>query len=183
VAISLTCFRAGERTDVFILDTDVLSNLRKEKKSPAVQAWIQATSATDLATTVVTIAEIQCGIERQMTSQPTYAEETQHWLDEFLAVGGIDVIPVGLPAALLLAKMHETASLRNFIVPDPRQKKIKTPADLAIASIAIVEGAVIATGNPKHFEQIHQVFPLQGLYNPFEGTWVVQPSRDGDYGM
>ena len=168
---------------MFILDTDVLSNLRKEKKSPVVQAWIQATSTTDLATTVVTIAEIQCGIERQMPSQPSYAEETQRWLDEFLAVGGMNVIPLGLPAALLLAKMHETASLRNFVVANPRQKKTKAPADLAIASIAIIEGAVIATGNTAHFEQIHEVFPLPGLYNPFDRTWAVQPTGDEGYGM
>jgi predicted nucleic acid-binding protein len=155
---------------VFVLDTDVLSNLRKKKKSPAVQAWVQATAATDLATTVVTVAEIQCGIERQMPNQPTYAEETRRWLDAFLAIGGMHVIPLGIPAALLLAKMHETASLRNFIIADPRQMNHKTPADLAIASIAIVEGAIIATGNAAHFEQIHEAFPLPGLYNPFKGN-------------
>jgi toxin FitB len=163
---------------VFILDTDVLGNLRKEKKSPAVQAWVQATAAADLATTVVTVAEIRCGIERQMPNQPAYAEETQRWLDAFLAVGGMAVIPLGLPAALLLARMHETASLRNFVVADPRQRKNRTPADLAIAAIAIAEGAIIATGNHDHFEQIHEMFPLPGLYNPFKATWVVQPTQD-----
>jgi hypothetical protein len=163
--------------DVFILDTDVLSNLRKVKKSPRVQAWIQATAASDLATTVVTIAEIQCGIERQMPNRPNYAEETQRWLDAFLAVGGVHVISLGIPAALLLAKMHETASLRNFIIADPRQRSRKTPADLMIASIAIVEGAIIATGNETHFAQIHDAFPLPGLYNPFKDEWVLRPTR------
>jgi hypothetical protein len=163
---------------VFILDTDVLSNLRKEKKSPAVQAWVQATAATDLATTVVTIAEIQCGIERQMPNQPHYAEETQRWLDALLAVGGMHVVPLGIAAALLLAKMHETSSLRNFLIANPRQKIHKTPADLAIASIAIVEGGIIATGNAAHFEQIHATFALSGLYDPFKGEWVVRPGRD-----
>lgn len=166
---------------MFILDTDVLSNLRKEKKSPAVQAWIQATAATDLSTTVVTIAEIQCGIERQMPNQPDYAQGTQRWLDAFLALGSMHVMSVGIPAVLVLAKMHETASLRNFVIADPRQKKRKSPADLAIASIAIVEGAIVATGNTEHFEQIHEAFPLPGLYNPFEDKWVIQPTRDDDY--
>jgi len=161
---------------VFILDTDVLSNLRKEKKSPAVQAWVQATAATELATTVVTVAEIQCGIERQMPNQPAYAKETQRWLDAFLAVGGVQVISLGVAAALLLAKMHETAGLRGFLVADPRRKVGKTPADLAIASIAIVEGAIIATGDAAHFEQIHAAFPLPGLYNPFKDEWVVRPT-------
>jgi len=166
---------------VFVLDTDALSNLRKEKKSPAVQAWVQATAATDLATTVVTVAEIQCGIERQMPSQPTYAEETQRWLNAFLAIGGMHVLPLGIPAALLLAKMHETASLRNFLIADPRKKNHKTPADLAIASIAIVECAIVATGNATHFEQIHEAFPLPGLYNPFKDKWIVRPARDDGF--
>lgn len=179
-ATSRTCLRAGQTAEVFILDTDVLSNLRKAKKSPAVQAWVQATAAADLATTVVTIAEIQCGIERQIPTQPNYAEATRRWLDAFLEVGGMHVIPLGISAALLLAKMHETASLRTFLIADRRQKSYKTPADLAIASIAIVEGAMSATGNTAHFEQIHATFPLPGLYNPFKGAWVVRPTRDDD---
>ncbi len=177
-AISPTFFRAAEKIDVFILDTDVLSNLRKEKKSPAVQAWVQTTAAADLATTVITVAEIQCGIERQMPNQPNYAGETQRWLTSLLAVGGMNIIPLGIPAAMLLAKMHETANLRNFLIADPRQKNTKTPADLAIASIAISEGAIVATGNVAHFEQIHEAYPLPGIYNPFKRKWVVRPTRD-----
>ncbi len=110
---------------MFILDTDVLSNLRKEKKSPLVQAWIFGTAATDLATTVITIAEIQCGIERQMPSDATYAAGTQRWLDELLAIGGMHVIPLGAPAALLLAKMHETAGASPPGCPGHRQLAAK----------------------------------------------------------
>ena len=55
---------------MFVLDTDVLRNLRMEKKSPLVLAWIEETAAADLAATVITIAEIQYGIERQMPSDP-----------------------------------------------------------------------------------------------------------------
>lgn len=163
---------------MFILDTDVLSNLRKQKKTPAVQAWLQATSASELATTVVTIAEIQCGIERQMPNQPDYARQTQHWLDAFLSIGGMQVFPLTVPAALLLAKMHETSSLRGFLVSDPRRKRLKTPADLLIAAIAIAEGATIATGNTADFEQVHKAFPLPGLYNPFKRDWVIKSGRD-----
>jgi hypothetical protein len=41
---------------------------------------------------------------------------------------------------------------------------------------------MIATGNSAHFEQIHEVFPLPGLYNPFNGHWVIRPTRDDGYG-
>lgn len=158
---------------MFALDTDVLSNLRKQKKHPTVQLWLHATASSDLSTTVITIAEIQCGIERQMSQNPTYASDTKRWLDGFLSVGGVQVLTLGVPAALLLARMHETPSLRNFVIPDPKQKKKKSPADLAIA---IAEGATVATGNQAHFEEIHESFPLPGLYNPFKDIWSVTPA-------
>jgi len=161
---------------VFVLDTDVLSNLRKQKRHPAVLRWLQATAASDLSTTVITIAEFQCGIERQMSRDPVYAADTQHWLDGLLAAGGVQVFSLGVAAARLLARMHEAPRLRNFVVPDPKQKKLKTPADLAIAAIAVAEGAIVATGNQAHFEEIHASFPLRGLYNPFKDVWSVTPA-------
>jgi predicted nucleic acid-binding protein len=160
---------------MFVLDTDVLSNLRKQKKHPAVQAWLQATAPDDIATTVVTIGEIQCGIERQMDQDPAYAGDTKRWLNLFLSASGDQVFVLGVAAALLLARMHEAPRLRNFVVPDPRQKRKRTAADLAIAAIAIAEGATIATGNQAHFEEIHESFPLPGLYNPFKDIWSVTP--------
>jgi hypothetical protein len=67
--------------------------------------------------------------------------------------------------------MHETPGLRNFVTTDPRQKRPKSAGDLAIAAIAIAEGAVVATGNQSHFEDINALFPLKGLYNPFRDAW------------
>ena len=157
---------------MFILDTDVLSNLRKAKPHPRVRTWIAQTDAADLSTTVVTVTEIQCGIERQKPSNADYAKATQAWLDGLLAVGEIRVLPPDVKAALLLGQMHETPALRNFVFPDPRQKKPKTAADLAIAAIAIAWGAVVATGNHDHFEEINASFALPGIYNPFTDAWI-----------
>jgi predicted nucleic acid-binding protein len=160
---------------MFVLDTDVLSTLRKQKKHPAAQAWLLSVPQTQLYTTVISVAEIQCGIERQTPHHPDYAAGTQAWLDGFLAAGADQILSLGIKAAIILAKMHETAALRNFIITDPRQKLRKSPADLAIAAIAIAESATVATGNQTHFEEIHALFPLPGLFNPFTGVWVVTP--------
>ena len=83
---------------MFILDTDVLSNLRKVKKHPAVQAWVEATGWELLGTTVVTVAEIQCGIQRQMSSNPDYARSTQEWLNNFLDIVESHVFPLTVRA-------------------------------------------------------------------------------------
>ncbi len=160
---------------MFVLDTDVLSDLRKARKNPAVQGWMQQLDQAAFSTSVITIAEIQCGIERQMAHHPDYARQTQKWLDRFLAIGGATVHGVGVRAALLLARMHETAALRNFVLPDRHQQQPKTAADLAIAAIAIAENAVVATGNSGHFADINACFALPGIFNPFKGTWIVGP--------
>jgi toxin FitB len=155
-----------------ILDTDVLSALRKVKKPPVLQAWLERSNPDDLATTVVTVIEIQCGIERQRPTNADYAASLQGWLDQLLEVGALAIHPLDVRAAVLLGRMHETAALRNFVVSDPRRKNPQTAADLAIAAIAIAQKAMIVTGNDAHFVMIDACFPLPGLYNPFKDTWV-----------
>lgn len=66
-------------------------NLRKTKKHPGVQAWVAATGWQLLRTTVVTVAEIQCGSQRQTPSDPGYAQATQEWLDNLLEIGELQV--------------------------------------------------------------------------------------------
>ena len=159
---------------MFIIDTDVLSNLRKAKPHPVARAWLERTDPDALTTSVVTIMEIQCGIERQRPANPDYAGATQAWLDRLLETAAFQVHPLEVKAALLLGRMHATPALRNFTVSDPRRKQPRTAADLAIAAIAIAQGAVVATGNHAHFEMIDACFPLPGLYNPFLDLWVRQ---------
>jgi predicted nucleic acid-binding protein len=158
---------------MLVLDTDVLRTLRKQKKHAAAQAWLLSVPQSQLYTTVISIAEIKCAIERQRPSHPDYAAGTQVWLDGFLAAGAGQILSLSIKAAIILAQMHETAALRNFIIADPRQTSRKSPADLAIAAIAIAESATVATGNQAPFEEIHALFPLQGLFNSFTGVWVV----------
>jgi predicted nucleic acid-binding protein len=66
---------------LFVLDTDVVSNLRKAKQHPQLRAWIERTDPSGIGTTVVTITEIQCGIERQRMSDVARAHGTQAWLN------------------------------------------------------------------------------------------------------
>jgi toxin FitB len=161
---------------LYILDTDVVSNLRKRKPHPTLLGWMDETGWQELATTVLTIMEIQIGIERARRSDVAIAETVQKWLTGLLQAGQPHVLPLDTDAAVLLGRMNETPALRNFLVPDPEAKKTKTGADLAIASIAIAHRAVVATGNCSDFLFIHGHFPLPGLYDPFQGKWHVKPS-------
>lgn len=158
---------------MFILDTDVVSNLRKKKPHPTLVSWIAEAGWEELATTVLTVMEMQVGIERARRSDVATAESVQKWLAGLLQAGRPQVLSLDTDAALLLGRMSETARLRNFLAQDPGAKKTKTGADLAIASIAIAHNAVVTTGNGSDFLLIHQYFPLPGLYDPFECEWLV----------
>lgn len=163
---------------MFILDTDVVSNLRKKKPHPNLLAWMGQISWEDISTTALTVMEIQIGIERARRIDPVVAKDVQASLDGLLDAGRPQVEALDGEAARLLGRMHETAGLRNFIAQEPRAKKTKTGADLAIAAIAITRGAVVATNNEHDFVSIHRHFELPGLFNPFEGKWVVPSSRN-----
>jgi predicted nucleic acid-binding protein len=163
---------------VFILGTDVVSNLRKKRPHPNLLSWMDEIGWQELATTVLTVMEIQIGIERARRSDAATADNVQQWLAGLLRVGKPHVLPLGTEAAVLLGQMNETPQLRNFILHDPGAKTTKTGADLAIASIAIAHNAVVATGNGSDFLVINRHFQLPGLYDPFDGKWLVKPPRD-----
>src|SRR6516165_10101279 len=71
---------------MYLVDTDVLSELRKRKRNLNVVAWLGAVISTDLFVRTRTIGEIELGIERQRTINPRFAEALADWLD--LAIAG-----------------------------------------------------------------------------------------------
>jgi hypothetical protein len=160
---------------MFVLDTEIVSNLRKKRPHPAVKKWVTDTGWENLSMTVVSVTEIQRGIERTRTSHPALAQNLETWLDGMLVVGEPMVLELGVHAARLLARMYETPSLRHFVVTDSRTSGPATGADLSIAAIAIATGSVIASSNVRHFRQINGRFPLPGLFNPFDQTWPIAP--------
>ena len=160
---------------MFILDTNIVSNLRKKRPHPAVKQWVMETGWENLSMTVVSVTEIQRGIERTRASDPSLAQNLETWLDGMLAVGEPMVLEMGVHAARLLARMYETPGLRHFVITDPRAREQATGADLSIAAIAIATGGLIASSNTRHFCQINDRFPLPGLFNPFDQTWAVMP--------
>ena len=158
-----------------VLDTDVVSNLRKRRPHPGLLRWIDEIGWQELATTVFTIMEIQVGIERARRPDSVVADRVEAWLAGLLQAGRPHVLPLSTDAALLLGKMSEAPALRSFLVQALGARKTKTGADLAIAAIAMAHKAVMTTGNGSDFLLIHQHFPLPGLYDPFQDKWLVEP--------
>ena len=161
---------------MFLLDTSVLSAFRKRAPHPVAARWVARAGWAAIATTVVTVTEVQRGIERARVQHPAVAGEAEAWLDGLLAVGAPQILPLDTAASRVLGRMHEAPPLRRFTITDRQAKTQGTGADLAIAAIAIAAGATVATANVGHFLQINAVFPLPGLFDPFAQAWHVQPA-------
>ncbi|WP_246499399.1 PIN domain-containing protein [Thiothrix unzii] len=70
---------------MYLLDTNVVSELRRQKPHGAVVAWIQSVDDKDLYLSAVTLAEIQAGIELTRDQDSQRAAELEIWLDNVAA--------------------------------------------------------------------------------------------------
>lgn len=74
---------------MYLLDTNVVSELRKTKPHGAVLAWLNATNDSDLFVAAVTLGEIQRGIELTRDQNPDKADELSLWADQLAATANI----------------------------------------------------------------------------------------------
>src|SRR5688572_27848538 len=67
---------------MFLLDTNVLSELPKPRPTPHVIRWLEATSPNSLYVSVLTIGEVLRGIRDLNRREPMRAMALQTWLDK-----------------------------------------------------------------------------------------------------
>lgn len=132
-----------------LLDTDVLSELRKRKCDPAVARWFGRVAGSELYLSVITVSEIEKGIERQRTVDPVFAEQLARWLEVTLRAFGDHILPLTVNIARRWGRL--AARIGN------------TELDLAIAATALEHGLTVVTGNTKHFERTGVI-----VLNPFQ---------------
>lgn len=95
-------------TMAYLLDTNVVSELRKLKPHGAVVQWIQDVPDVDLHISAVTIGEIQAGIELTREQDKPKAVELEQWLE--LVSGSFNVVPMDALAFRVWARlMHKTS--------------------------------------------------------------------------
>jgi len=84
----------------FLLDTNVLSELRKKRPDPAVLTWFDSTRSDDLYLSVLVLGEIQQGIERLRRREPTRASVYAGWLESLRQDFADRLLPVSEAVAL-----------------------------------------------------------------------------------
>lgn len=95
-------------SSMYLLDTNVVSELRKPKPHGAVVQWIHDVSDADLHVSAVTICEIQAGIELTRDQDEPKAAELEQWLE--MVSGTFNVIPMDAPAFRMWARLMHKAS-------------------------------------------------------------------------
>jgi predicted nucleic acid-binding protein len=123
---------------MFLIDTVTLSELRRRQRDPMVVAWFERQRTTDLFLSVISVGEIERGIERQRAADPGFASALAAWLDRVLALYGERIVPFDLPAARRWGAL--SAALGN------------DSADLMIAATALEHGLAVVTRNVSDFE-------------------------------
>ena len=93
---------------MYLLDTNVVSELRRPKPHGAVLAWITSVDEADLHLSAVTLGEIQAGIETTRAQDTAKAAELERWLD--LMAGAYNVLPMDGPAFRMWAQLMHTRS-------------------------------------------------------------------------
>ena len=66
---------------MYLLDTNVISELRRPKPHGAVLAWFESVADSDLHISAVSLGEIQAGIELTRDQDAAKAAEIEQWAD------------------------------------------------------------------------------------------------------
>ena len=93
---------------MYLLDTNVVSELRKTRPHGAVLEWLSRVDESDLHLSAVTLGEIQKGVEITRDQDPSKAAEIEAWLE--LLARSYNVIPMDGVTFRLWAKLMHAAS-------------------------------------------------------------------------
>ncbi|MDR3069957.1 MAG: type II toxin-antitoxin system VapC family toxin [Propionibacteriaceae bacterium] len=137
----------------FLLDTNVVSELRATKAHPEVVAWIKSLTADQIFLSVLTIGEIRRGVASLANRDPARAKALDSWLTGLQVTYSEHILPLTLAIADHWGIFNAT---RTF------------PAvDSLIAATAYEHGLTVATRNVSDFDGLDV-----SVFNPFSGQFV-----------
>ncbi|MBL3586078.1 type II toxin-antitoxin system VapC family toxin [Rhodovulum sulfidophilum] len=123
---------------MYLIDTNVISAVRRPDRAPQVRAWLAARPEPELFLSVITLGEIERGIRQQEARDPGFARDLRVWLDRTMLVFADRLLPFGAAEARIWGRLSA---------------EIGHPgADLMIAATALQHGATVVTGNVSDFE-------------------------------
>jgi predicted nucleic acid-binding protein len=126
---------------MYLLDTNVISELRKPNRSQNVVRWMSRVPADGLYLSVVTVGEIAKGIAKlrraATESSVAHADALQSWLEGLLASHSGRILDVDVAVATRWGRLCDAHP--------------QLPTDMLIAATALNHGLSVATRNVDHF--------------------------------
>ena len=140
---------------MFLLDTNVISELRRSDKADGnVVAWAGTVAAASFFLSTISILEIELGTLLIARRDATQGASLRSWIDDqILPRFEGRILPIDTTVAQRCARLH---------VPDPRAER-----DALIAATALVHGLTVVTRNVADFAPLGVT-----LLDP----WVAQPA-------
>ncbi len=130
---------ARSRDAMYLLDTNVVSELRRVRPHGAVLAWLKDIGDEDLHLSAVTIGEIQAGIEVTRERDREKASEIEAWLDQ--VAGTYNVLSMDARTFRFWARLMH-------------RKPDHLIEDAMIAATAAVHNLTVVTRNVRDFERL-----------------------------
>jgi predicted nucleic acid-binding protein len=122
---------------MYLLDTNVVSELRRQRPHGAVVAWLRSLDQRDLFISAVTLGELQAGIEVTRERDATKATEIEAWVDRVSETWNI--LPMDTATFRMWARLMHRRS--DDLIEDAM-----------IAATARVHGLRVVTRNVKDFK-------------------------------
>ena len=135
---------------IYLLDTNVISELRKPKADANVVAWAKSVMAPRMFISVITLKELETGVLRMERRDPAQGKVLRTWLKRHV-IPAFDgrILPVDTAVALRCAHLHVT--------------DLANESDALIAATALVHGLTVVTRNINDFK-----FSGVTLINPWD---------------
>ena len=125
---------------MYLLDTDILSDLMKRTPSPGLQAKVRSVPAGEQFTSSITLGELIHGARKKRSAR--LLKE----VDQIMA--NMEILPFDASAATVYGKVRAELEAAGSRIGE---------ADTRIAAIALDHGLIVVTGNVRHFGRVREL--------------------------
>jgi predicted nucleic acid-binding protein len=124
---------------VYLLDTNVISEMRRLRPNRAVATWLAGLSADQIFIAAATLGELQAGVEMTRRQDPPKAQAIEAWIDDI--ADSYAILPMDGPVFRRWAQLMHRRS-RDLM------------EDAMIAATAAVHNLTVATRNLRDFDRL-----------------------------